>query len=128
MSDSLTIDTTTANLSFASGRKLLTGINLISDGSAGTTTVSHISASWTKSPGELNRIYSPDGVTIYGPAAVSSGSVVALSSPITLEGVIVKNIQFLFSNNMQSSNFTLTFIMSDGSSKTVAIANPPTGP
>lgn len=127
MADSLTVNATAANLSFASGRKLLTGINLVSDGSVGTTTISQINVSWTKSPGDLNRIYSPNGTTVYGPATILSGSTVTLSSPIILNGVTTRSIEFLFSNNMQSSNFTLTFIMSDGSSKTVTITNPPTG-
>ena len=128
MADSVTINTTAANLSSASGRALLTGIVLASDGTAGTTTITQIVVSWTKTQRTLESIYSPNGQSVFGPSSVSTGSTVTLASPIVFLGVAAKTIEFLFSNNMQASNFTFTFIMSDGSTKSVTVNSPPTGP
>jgi len=127
MASSTTINTSGANLSSASASKLLTGINIINSGAAGTSTISSIQVSWTTSTRRLKNINSPNSVTVFGPATITSGTVNTLTTQISLVGALTRSIEFLFDGAMTSNTITLKFNFTDGSNQTVVIVSPPLG-
>lgn len=128
MSDGLTVNTTGANLSLLDLDRLLTGINLVSDGSYGTTTITKIKATWSGvlTSRRLQLVQSPNGTTLFS-GSVASGSTVTLSSPITLVGPVTQSIQFRFDSTMVGGTFTFVFTLGDNSTVSTTITNPPIG-
>lgn len=127
MSTGISIDTTNANLSLLSNRRLLTGISLITDGTSGTTTISQITVSWSADTRKLQQVRSPNGTIIYSATSINSGTTVTLASPLNIVGAKTQSFELYFNNNMSGNTITFTLIFSDGSTKSTTIINPPTG-
>ncbi len=127
MASALSVNTSSANLSLADSRRLLNGITLTSDGTTGTVSIVQITATWTTAARRLQEVRSPNGVIIFGPASLTSGSTATLTSPIVISGAANTSFQLRFNGNMNNNTIGITFIMSDGSTESVSIVNPPTG-
>lgn len=123
----LTINTTGANLSQAASRRLLTGITLAVSATSSTTTINQVNVSWTTAIRRLQEIRSPNGTLVFGPVSVVSGATSTLSTSISMNPGTSKTIEFYFDSTMATNTITITFIMTDGSIKTVVITNPPIG-
>jgi hypothetical protein len=127
MADTLTIDTSGAYLALSDTTRLLTGINLISDGSYGTTTITKVQATWSGvvSTRRLTNIRSPNGTDVWTGSS-ASGVINTLSTSINLAGAVTRSIEFRYNATMVGlTSITLVFTMSDASTKSVTITNPP---
>lgn len=124
---SLTIDASLANLSLLSLSKRLNGIVISNTGSSGSITITKITLTWTTSARRLTNIYSPSLTQVFGTASLTSGTAATLTSPIVLSSGSGQVVEFLFNGAMTSNTITITFTMSDNTTKAVTVTNPPTG-
>jgi hypothetical protein len=129
MTDTLTINTTSANLSAADSSRLLTGISLVSDGSYGTTTITKITITYSGvvNTRRLQQINSPNGTSIWTGSSASA-VVNTLTTPLNLVGSVTQSIEFRFNSTMAGATITVGLTFSDNSTKSATVTNPPTGP
>jgi hypothetical protein len=125
-SNCLTIDTSAATLDISNNNRLL-GVTLsrkpaCNESNFPVTIVSML-VSWTSDPTRRLRIIRIDGIDRYNGSGTSTGQLTTFTTTFTLNASTIYPIDYLEWNSITSaSQVTMTFNMSDGTSKT-AVAN-----
>jgi Tfp pilus assembly protein PilV len=118
----VTIDVSTACV-YTLDSRYLGGVKLTYDGTLGPITIPQIKTSWVSTTRTLNQILAPYPTTVWTGSA-ASGATTTLATPISFSGAGNVTTSFRWDGSVSGKTFTIVFVMSDGSTKSVTIPAP----